>query len=442
MSKSTDGHDLTRVGPGTVMGELMRQYWLPAALSSELVADGDPMRLMLLGEKLIAFRDSSGRVGVMEHQCPHRCASLFLGRNEENGIRCVYHGWKFDVDGQCVDMPNVPPPQDFKEKVRAKAYKVRECAGLIWVYMGSRAQAPEMPELEALFVPEADRTVTILQREANWLQGLEGDIDTSHFGFLHAGHIKAEDFEEGHPARHTVANRAPEYKVADAGWGTMYGAYRSEPNGQMHWRMAHFCLPFWTQTPNADFADHVVAKAWVPMDDEHTLLISIYGGPAKGATYSTSKLKSGAGIPGAEGFDYLPNTTDWFGRWRSAQNAGNDWQIDRDAQRSNRIYSGIHNIVMQDQAVTESMGPIVDHEKEHLAPSDIMITRTRRRLLNAARAFAETGAVPPGVDDAGIFFGARAGSFYCDGATDWLDAYRDKLKSALRWRPQSAQAAE
>ena len=153
MSKATDGYDLTRAGPGTVMGEMMRQYWIPAAASSELKPDGNPMRLMLLGEALIAFRDTSSRVGVLDHQCPHRCASLFLGRNEENGIRCIYHGWKFDVDGRCLEMPNVPPPQDFKEKVRAKSYKVRECAGLVWVYMGSRAEAPPMPMLEVLFVP-------------------------------------------------------------------------------------------------------------------------------------------------------------------------------------------------------------------------------------------------------------------------------------------------
>ena len=130
MSKQKDSDDLVRVGPGTVMGEMMRQYWIPAAMSSELERDGAPMRLMLLGEQLIAFRDSSGRVGVMDHRCPHRCASLFLGRNEENGIRCVYHGWKFDAAGNCVDMPNVPPHQDFKDKVKAKAYKVAERNGL------------------------------------------------------------------------------------------------------------------------------------------------------------------------------------------------------------------------------------------------------------------------------------------------------------------------
>src|SRR3954469_11152070 len=153
-SKATDGVDLTRVGPGTVMGEMMRQYWIPAAASSELTPDCDPMRLMLLGEQLIAFRDSSGRVGVLDHQCPHRCASLFLGRNEENGIRCVYHGWKFDAEGNCVDMPSVPPERDFKHLVKAKAYKAVERNGLIWVYMGERKAAPPLPQIEATLLPE------------------------------------------------------------------------------------------------------------------------------------------------------------------------------------------------------------------------------------------------------------------------------------------------
>src|SRR5262249_16749975 len=124
MRKNTDREDLVRVGPGTVMGEMMRQYWIPAAMSSELQRDGAPLRLLLLGERLIGFRDSVGRVGVMDHRCPHRCASLFLGRNEEGGIRCVYHGWKFDASGNCVDMPNTPQHQDYKDKVKAKAYRV------------------------------------------------------------------------------------------------------------------------------------------------------------------------------------------------------------------------------------------------------------------------------------------------------------------------------
>ena len=136
---------LTRTGPGTPMGNLMREYWIPACLSSELKADGEPMRLMLLGEQLIAFRDTDGRIGIMEHRCPHRCASLFFGRNEEGGLRCVYHGWKFDVEGNCTDMPNVPPAQDFKHRVKAKAYKVVERAGFVWTYMGTRDAAPPLP---------------------------------------------------------------------------------------------------------------------------------------------------------------------------------------------------------------------------------------------------------------------------------------------------------
>jgi phenylpropionate dioxygenase-like ring-hydroxylating dioxygenase large terminal subunit len=140
MTTAKEGAELTRVGPGTVMGELMRCYWIPALMSSELVRDGPPLRFMLLGEKLIAFRDSDGRVGVMDYRCPHRCASLFLGRNEEGGLRCIYHGWKFDVAGNCLDMPSVPPP-DFKQKVKAKSYQVVERAGVVWVYMGSHAEA-------------------------------------------------------------------------------------------------------------------------------------------------------------------------------------------------------------------------------------------------------------------------------------------------------------
>ena len=173
MKARQDSEDLTRVGPGTVMGNFMRQYWIPAAKSSELVADGDPMRLMLLGEKLIAFRDTKGRVGVMDHRCPHRCASLFLGRNEQDGIRCIYHGWKFDVEGNCVDMPSVPAAQDFKEDVKARAFKVAERNGVIWVYMGERqANPPPLPMIEATLLEEDEFDISFMQRSCNWMQAL------------------------------------------------------------------------------------------------------------------------------------------------------------------------------------------------------------------------------------------------------------------------------
>src|ERR1041384_1675933 len=236
MSKATDGIELTRVGAGTVMGDLMRCYWIPALMSSELVRDGAPVRLMLLGEKLIAFRDSAGRVGVMDHRCPHRCASLFLGRNEQEGIRCIYHGWKFDVAGNCVDMPSLPPP-GFKEKVKAKAYKVVERAGVVWVHMGARAEAPPLPAFEILDLPDDEVKVTFIQRDCNYLQALEGEIDTSHFGFLHAGHADVDDLAEDNPVRNTVINRAPEYHLADTEWGTQYAGYRDVGGGRTHPRL-------------------------------------------------------------------------------------------------------------------------------------------------------------------------------------------------------------
>ena len=200
MTSAAEGALLTRVGPGTPLGTLMREDWVPALLSSELVADGAPVRLRLLGENLIGFRDTSGRVGIMDHRCPHRCASMFFGRNEENGLRCAYHGWKFDVDGNCLDMPNVPKHQAFPQKVKAKAYPSVERNGLVWTYMGAREVPPPMPCFEAAMLPVEQMNLFMVQRECNWLQALEGDVDTSHFGFLHIG---AVDGQAGRaPARH------------------------------------------------------------------------------------------------------------------------------------------------------------------------------------------------------------------------------------------------
>lgn len=436
--KANDHVDLTRVGPGTVMGKFMRQYWIPAAMSSEIEPDGAPLRLMLLGEKLIAFRDSAGRVGILDHRCPHRCASLFLGRNEENGLRCIYHGWKFDADGNCVDMPSVPAHQDFKSKVKAKAYRTAERNGLIWVYMGDRDQLPGLPSIEANLIP--DSRIWCLQRNCNWLQALEGDIDTAHVGFLHAGALTPDDLDEDHPMRPTVLNRAPEYRVTDADWGTMYGAYRPNDDGRMSWRVAHFMFPFWTQTPNIRFATRAVARAWMPMDDTHVMLFDITGGVDEGnPAYSTRK--DGRPLFGGP-IPYAPNTSAWFGRWCAHDGEETDWGINREAQRSNLHYSGIGNVSMQDQAVTESMGPISDHEFEHLSPSDIMITRTRRRLLFAARAWRDKGVIPDGVDDPAVFFQARSGSYLHEPSADWSEAYRQQLQQAVRWpQPNGAQIA-
>ena len=441
MTTASEGAELTRVGPGTAMGALMRHYWIPAARSSELARDGAPMRLMLLGEKLIAFRDSSGRVGIMDHRCPHRCASLFLGRNEEGGIRCVYHGWKYDVAGNCLDMPSVPPHQDFREKVKAKAYPTVERAGLVWVHMGARGAAlPPLPDLEVLGVPEDELGIMLIQRECNYLQALEGDLDTSHVGFLHLGHVDPDALPEDEPVRLTVTSRAPEYHVADAAWGTQYAGYRPAGPGRLYWRFANFLFPFWTQVPPGEFASHVHARAWVPLDDCHTMFVFLWWKRGVSAlTQKQPEYKDGTPIGGTgRGNRFLPNTTDWLGRWRLADNEGNDWGIDRLAQRANAVYCGIDGIHLQDQAVTESMGPIVEHAFEHLSPADQMVTRTRRRLLIAARALSERGIAPPCAAEPGVFRGARSGYFVsADDGASWQEHYARQLAAAAHPLPEA-----
>src|SRR6516165_7831173 len=183
---------LCRVGPGTPMGTLLRRFWMPALIATELPEpDCPPIRLRLLGEDLIAFRDTAGRVGLIQNHCPHRGASLFFGRNEEAGLRCVYHGWKFDTSGACVDMPNEPAESDFRTKVRAVAYPTQERGGIVWAYMGPRSVPPLLPDLEANMV--SDSNVTVTSQPANWMQILEGHIDTLHAGFLHYGSLRSED---------------------------------------------------------------------------------------------------------------------------------------------------------------------------------------------------------------------------------------------------------
>src|SRR5438105_5117480 len=236
MLSREDNELLCRIGPGTPMGTLMRQYWIPAALSSELPEpDGAPVRIRLLGENLIAFRVSSGAVGLVQNQCPHRGTSLFYGRNEDDGLRCVYHGWKFDVRGRCVDMPSEPAASDFKHKVRALAYPCVERGGLVWAYLGPRS-TPPLPELEPNMVTEGG--IQVYQRECNWLQALEGDLDTVHAVYLHPGAVDLADTPTGTRARYALSGRAPK-----------------------------FLFPFWAMTPTGVLGLEVRARAWVPMDD-------------------------------------------------------------------------------------------------------------------------------------------------------------------------------
>src|SRR3954471_912864 len=193
-----DNELLTRIGPATPMGEVMRRYWQPALISSEFPErDGAPVRLRLLGEDLVAFRDTNGRVGILGANCPHRGAPLYFGRNEDSGIRCIYHGWKFDVEGRCLEMPNAPGDRDIRNKVRAKNYRCVERNGIVWAYMGA-GEPPPMPELGWSEVAIEQKLVTKQLLECNYAQALEGDLDPSHVSFLHAPlDTKARDDYQG-----------------------------------------------------------------------------------------------------------------------------------------------------------------------------------------------------------------------------------------------------
>jgi len=423
MLSRDDNELLCRIGPGTPMGNLMRQYWVPAALSSELPEpDGAPLRVRLLGEDLIAFRVSSGAVGLIQNSCPHRGASLFYGRNEAEGLRCVYHGWKFDVGGRCVDMPIEPAESNFKQKVRAVTYPCVERGGLIWTYLGPRPTPPPMPELEATML--ADNRIQVYQRDCNWMQALEGDIDTGHTVYLHLGGVDASEVPPDSWARYALADRAPRYEVTDTDSGVMYGAYRPAEADTNYWRIANFLFPFYAMIPTGVLGLEVRVRAWVPMDDAHTLAFLI--------THGAPPPPRNAGRQAVAPPETLPNTTDWYGRFRCAADGTNDYLIDRKAQKT-VSFTGIGSIHLQDEAVTESMGPVYDRTREHLGTSDAMVIRTRKRLLDAARALRDRGQIPPGVDDPRVY-AVRSGGVVLPRGADWIEATQ-KLRTAWTEHP-------
>src|SRR5260370_14856248 len=248
---------LTRVGPGTPMGNLLRRYWMPALLSSEAAnADSDRVRVGLMGEDLIAFRDSNGHLGLLANNCPHRGASLFFGRNEESGLRCVYHGWKFDTSGQCIDMPNEPAESDFKTKVKAVAYPTHESGGIVWTYMGPPDKMPSFRDFGTESLPREQWRASKTQTYCNFVQALEGNLDTAHISFLHRSLDDASIADDGtdRPGYSTqdvstrikAQNRAPRVEVEDTPYGFRYAGIRGTPNGHEQIRMTIFAMPVMT----------------------------------------------------------------------------------------------------------------------------------------------------------------------------------------------------
>ncbi len=439
MLSDSDNKILCRIGPGTPMGNVFREYWLPAIRSDELLGpDSAPLRVKLLGEELIGYRTTSGAVGLIQSACPHRGASLFFGRNEEEGLRCVYHGWKYDVTGACVDMPSEPAESNFKSKVRARSYPTHERNGVIWAYMGPREVPPALPDHEANIMSAEPQQISILHRACNWMQGLEGELDTIHAAFLHAGAARFEDQEPKSLNYYHYKERAnARFVVRDTDFGTAYGAYRPAEEDTNYWRIGYAFFPFFAMQAAGEMGPVVKMNAYVPMDDEHTLQWEInytIEGPQR--TRRTVEINRGtAPADSGRGGNYLPQDTGWYGRFNLEQTLANDFLVDREAQRNWESYTGIPGTRQQDMAVTETMGPIYERSHEHLGTSDSMIIRTRRRWLAVARAFAETGVLPPNVDNPSAYR-LRSGEVILPRNADWWDGSRELREKSLASPPE------
>ena len=450
MLSASDNELLCRVGPGTPMGDVFRQYWLPAIRSDELPSpDCPPLRVKLLGEELIGFRTTSGKVGLMQNACPHRGASLFFGRNEEEGLRCVYHGWKFDTTGACTDMPSEPAESNFKNKVRAKAYPTYERGGVIWAYMGPREVPPPLPHLEANILNTDPEHISVLHRKCNWMQGLEGELDTIHAAFLHWGADRWEDQAPQSFLYYHFKNRMDARFVAkDTEFGAAYGCFRPAEADTTYWRIGYVFFPFYAMQAQGEMGPDCKMNAYVPMDDEHTLQWEIFirteGNEARpqrkvAINRGTEPMPTGRG--GAAGGQYIPQTTGWHGRFNLEQSLENDYFVDREAQSTWKSYSGIPGIRQQDMAVTETMGPIYNRSREHLGTSDSLIIRTRRRWIATARALRDQGVVPPNVDKPEVYR-IRSGEVILPRDADWWDGTKSLREHFTKQAEEALEAVE
>lgn len=388
--KKEDNERLVRVGPGTPAGIYFRQYWQPALLSSELPEnDGAPLRLRLLCEDLIAFRDSNGAVGIVDAFCPHRRAPLFFGRNEECGIRCVYHGWKFNRDGDCVDMPSEPEDSPLKARVKLHAYPAIERGGIVWSYMGPKDKMPAPPDYEWLRAPSTHRHVSKTIEACNYLQGLEGGLDTAHVGILHRDDRNAV-------TRLSAKDPAPKIDVEPTDYGYYYVSYRQLENDRRYIRIYQYFMPAQQVRPNVvdstgnkQATPTIDGHIWAPIDDETTNVYNFMYSHDPDIALSESFVRDTEAFFGRGDEDFVPGTH------QLARNTSNDYLIDRALQKRGNT-SGIVGINTQDYAVQEGMGPIVDRSTEFLGSSDRPIITLRRMLLGAIEQ-VQNGLQPPGV---------------------------------------------
>jgi nitrite reductase/ring-hydroxylating ferredoxin subunit len=412
---------LLRTGPGTAMGKLMRRYWVPVLLSSEIAApDCAPVRTKILGEKLLAFRDTKGRAGLVDEFCAHRGASLFLGRNEECGIRCSYHGWKYDITGQCVDLPQVP---NLAPKMKIKAYPCVERGGVVWAYLGPPEKKPAPPEVEWCLLAESHRYVTKRVQETSYLQAMEGGIDTSHVSWVHRYEVDKDPMHKHSKALDYIkADSNVVFDIEEVAHGlTLYGRRLGDADSH-YWRITQWIFPWFTLIP--PFGPHALGgHVWVPIDDENCWAWSInWLADRPLPKEELDAMKDGRGIH----VKYVPGT------FTPLAHKGNDWLIDREAQKNKESFSGVDGFSIQDASLQESMGPIQNHASEHLIPSDKAIVMARRMLERAARDLSQ-GIEPPALDPAAQR--VRAASVLLDrkiNAPDWAKtALLDGLKQPV-----------
>jgi len=414
---SGEAHELlSRTGRGTLMGSLLRRYWVPALLSEEVPeTDGPPVRVRLMGENLIAFRDSAGQVGLVGEYCAHRGASLFLGRNEEGGLRCSYHGWKYDTAGRVLEMPNCLDPA-VRERIKQPAYPCREIGGIVWTYLGPAAKLPPLPDLEWLLVPDTHRYASKRLEECHWLQALEVDIDSSHVAYLHRENVLRGASQGADRSRWMLEHTAPTFDIAEKEYGLLIAARRGIDPDNYYWRINEWLVPWYTFTPSEGGPAPYGLHAWVPIDDQNSWVYSFTWYPDR--PLSDEQL---AGYrAGTQGIycQLVPGT------YRPLANPTNDWGMDRAAQKRGDLWMGIAGNQEQDNAITESMGPSYDRTSEHLVGTDAAVIATRRRLLQAARDL-EDGVDPFGSQGKG--FCVHPVSIVLPRSVDWQQATRDAI---------------
>jgi len=424
MLSAEDNDLLTQTDAGTPMGDYFRRFWQPVALSEELPEpDGPPLRVTVMGEELVAFRDSEGRVGLFDRRCPHRGADMFYGRNEECGLRCVYHGWKFDVTGKAVDLPNVPPGARHHDTVRIRAYPTREFGEIVWAWLGPPDRVPEVPRMESGLMPPARRHVTKQLIECNWAQVMEGDLDTSHFSFLHmpAPSVPSNENPDA-PAdarrlRWIRNDPMPKFQILDHEVGFVVGGARKADEEGIYWRMTQFMLPSHGTGPSTLPGETYFGFTAVPITDRACWIYAYAWNPERdiGAA-ERAKIRKGHGIIAEVGPDYVP-----------LRNRSNDFEIDRAAQKT-VSYTGVKGLAEQDLMIQQSQGYIADRTREILTATDAAVVKFRRTLLTAARALA-AGEEPEAPWRAEAYR-TRPGSWFAADGVDFEDVLRERFGDA------------